>query len=286
MSLPKNHHYISQVHIRNFFNVEDHKIYVYDKLKKKFYSKTTSKSLFSEEFSNSRYIDGKVDHISLEKELNDFFEKDFAKNTAIIQEFVNTKDCNSDVLEALSYFAKYGIISEMRTPWYKKQTDEAIFGIFKELRDHAVPALKAEIDEGLQFENHVKYSNIGSYMKTANKILEKMGKLIFQVLIADHQDYFFIPDFGAATAREKINQYFNPDIKEIAYIGLPLTSKIYINYYSEKLYENHKVPMCSAIHCTSSAVTLHNKANIEYCHDKIACENEFYLKDFINSINI
>ncbi len=48
MSTPKNHHYITQAHIRNFFNKEDKCIYLYDKKSKRFFTKNTSKSIFSE----------------------------------------------------------------------------------------------------------------------------------------------------------------------------------------------------------------------------------------------
>lgn len=281
MSIPKNHHFVSKIHIKNFFNNIEKKIFIYDKLKDNFYSKITTKSLFSEEFSNSRYIDGKIDHVSLEKELNDFFENDFAKNTIIIEEFMLHRKCSDEVMAAISYFAKYGVICEMRTPRHKKEMDDAIFDTFKEIAQNAVPKLKAGIEEMLEYKKHVKYSNITGYLEIADKVLKLMGDIRFEILLADQENFFFIPDFGAATHRDKINEYFNPDIEEIAYIGLPLTSKIYINFFSVKLYKDKPIPPSIVIDCDPRAVEFYNLANFKYCENKIACKNEYYLNLFV-----
>lgn len=286
MSTPKNHHIISKVHIKNFFNITEGKIYVYDKLQKKIFCKSTMKSLFSEEHSNSRYIEGTIDHQTLEKELNDYFEKDFTKNVSIIQSFINDKKYNNQINNALLYFVKYGIIAEMRTPRHKKSVDEAVFGSLKGLSEMFSSELKAEFEKATEFQNHVKYSNLTSYLEIADGILEKMGNLIYEILVADEFDYFFIPDFGAATQRDKINEYFNPDIKEIAYVGLPLTSKIYINFFSTKLFKKREKVPSSVYFCDFETVEYYNRLNLNYCQSKIASENEDYLKKFIERNSI
>jgi hypothetical protein len=281
MSVPKNHHIISKVHSKNFFNKSEGKIYVYDKSEKNIFFKTTLKSLFSEEYSNSRFLDGEIDHETLEKELNDFFEKDFAKNVSIVQNFISNKNQNEENINALLYFVKYGIIAEMRTPKHKKEVDEAIFGSLKGLSEMFAPELKADFEKSIEFQNHVKYSNLTSYLEIADEVLEKMGDLRYEILVADEFNYFFIPDFGAATQRDKINEYFNPDIKEIAYVGLALTSKIFINFFSTKLYKNKPLPSSTIIHCDFNAVEYYNRLNLRYCQCKVASENEEYLKDFV-----
>lgn len=281
MSTPKNHHFVSKIHINGFFNQIEKKIFIYDKKLNNFYNKVTTKSLFSEEYINSRYINGDIDHISLEKELNDFFENDFSKNILIIEEFTVHNNCSEEVMKALLYFAKYGIICEMRTPRHKKGIDDAFFGKLEEILQNAAPDLKSEIEEILEYKKHVKYSNVTSYLKIANQMLELMGEIRFEILIADKENYFFIPDFGAATMRDKINEYFNPDIKEVAYVGLPLTSKIFINFLSVKLYKEKSIPDSVVNHCDAKVVEYYNLANFKYCEDKIACENEVYLKDFV-----
>jgi hypothetical protein len=281
MSVPKNHHIISKVHTKNFFNKNEGKIYVYDKFKKNIYFKTTLKSLFSEQYSNSRFYNGKIDNETLEKELNDFFEKDFAKNVSIVQHFISNKNQNEENIKALLYFVKYGIIAEMRTSKHKKEVDEAIFGPLKGLSEMFAPELKADFEKSLEFQNHVKYSNLTSYLKIADEVLEKMGDLRYEILVANEFNYFFIPDFGAATQRDKINVYFNPDIKEIAYVGLALTSKIFINFFSTKLYKNKPLPSSTIIHCDFNAVEYYNRLNLRYCQCLVASENEEYLKEFV-----
>lgn len=284
MSIPRNHHFVSQVHIKNFFNKEEKKIYVYDKIRKNHFSKNTTKTLFSEIGLNSKYSNGKVDHESLEKELNDHFEKNFNINTQCIENFVKNKVLNKEVEKVLVYFAKYGIIGDMRTPRYKKSMDTTIFDAFKIISENAVPELKAQIEEIFEYKNKVNYSNVLNYSETVIQILELMGNLVFKIITPINQkDFFLIPDFGAATARAKINKYFNPDIEEIAYIGIPLTSKIYIHFYSEKLINKKLITPYLIINCSSEEVKLVNKSNLDYCYDKVACENENYLKEFINS---
>lgn len=54
MSTSKNHHYISQAHIKNFFNKQTNCIYLYDKRSKRFSTKNTSKSVFSEKNLNTK----------------------------------------------------------------------------------------------------------------------------------------------------------------------------------------------------------------------------------------
>ena len=284
MSTPKNHHFVSQVHIKNFFNKEEKKIYVYDKIKKNHYCKNATKTLFSEIGLNSKYSNGEVDHESLEKDLNDYFEKDFTINTQCVENFVKRKVLNEEVEKALVYFAKYGIIGVMRTPRFKKSMDTTFFDVFKTISENAVPELKARIEEMFEYKNEVNYSNVLNYSETVSQILELMGNLVFKIITPINQkDFFLIPDFAAATARAKINKYFNPDIEEIVYIGIPLTSKIYIHFHSEKLFKRKEIPPSLIIHCSSEEVEIVNKTNFDYCQDKVACENENYLKEFIRS---
>ncbi|AFL79724.1 hypothetical protein Aeqsu_0200 [Aequorivita sublithincola DSM 14238] len=79
MSIPRNHHFVSQVHINNFFNSEKGKFFIYDKLLDNHYFKTTSKSVCSEIDLNSKYDNGNLDYISLEKDLNEEYLKYFIK---------------------------------------------------------------------------------------------------------------------------------------------------------------------------------------------------------------
>lgn len=282
MSIPKNHHYVSQVHLKNFFNVDKGEIYIYDKKRKNFYSKQSTKTVFSEKFSNSRYLNGKLDHKSLEDDLNEHFEKDFPFHYNMINSFIQNKIGNQEVQNALLYIAKYALIADFRTPRYKQNFEENFFNAFEQISQNAIPELKKEIDEMFEYKDQVQYMNVVDYSNIANKIVDLMGDLIFSIQIPKYdKDYFLIPDIAGATSREKINKYFNPDIKEIAYIGIPLSSKIYIHYYSEKLFTNQKKPESSIVYIDSEEVNFINKKNYDFSQSKIACGNNKFLKNFI-----
>ncbi|CAM4055407.1 DUF4238 domain-containing protein [Flavobacterium antarcticum] len=286
MNVPLNHHYVSQVHLKNFFNLCEGKIFVYDKLKNNFFSKTTTKTLFSEKYLNSRFNKGNVEHESLENDLNNHFENDFSKHYQVIISFIEHQKFTIHVEAALTYFAKYGIIADMRTPRYKKQIDDSLFNTFNEITKNATTEFKQRVDEVFEFRKVTKYSNLLDYSKTADKILALMGNLIFNIEIPkDENDYYIIPDIAAATSRAKINKYFNPDIEEIAYIGIPLSSKIYIHFHSEKLFGKNKPDSCIS-YCNSSTVEKFNMANLDYSQSKIACESKEYLINFIEETNI
>lgn len=282
MSTPQNHHYVSQVHIKNFFNYEEGKIYVYDKDRKNHYFKKTTRSLFSERRLNSRFKDGVIDHETIEKDLNDFFEKDFRKNTEIVQAFTNDNRFTEDVRKALIYFVKYGIIGDMRTPRYKKNVDDTIIEALSKISENATASLKNQINDMFKFTENVKYSNLLDYSELADKILGAMGNVIFQIMIPkNEEDFFILPDVAAATTRAKINKYYNPDTEEIAFVSIPLSSKIYIHFHSQKLFQGKKVPDSNIWDCSSKQVAILNKANLGYSQCKIACESEAYLKAFI-----
>lgn len=281
MDIPLNHHYVSQVHIKNFFNFYEGKIFVYDKLKSNFFNKTTTKTLFSEKYLNSRLKEGSIEHSSLENDLNKNFEKDFGKHYQVIVSFIEHQKFTLQVESSLSYFAKYGVIADMRTPRYKKHIDDSLFKALNEITENATTELKQQVDEIFEFKKVTKYSNLLDYSETADNILALMGNLIFKIQIPeDDNDFYIIPDIAAATSRAKINNYFNPDIEEIAYIGIPLRSKIYIHFHSEKLFGKDKPDSCIS-YCNSSIVEKFNTANLDYSQCKIACESDEYLRKFI-----
>jgi len=283
MSKPKNHHFVSQVHIKKFFNTIDKKIYIYDKILNNFYFKKTTKSLFSEENLNTKFDNGVKDFESLEKDLNTFFEKDFTTHYLTIKKFIEEQEFSKKINDSLIYFAKYGAIGEVRNPKEKQSTENAIFKAFTEIAKNATPELKNDIEEAFSYKKESKYINSIQYSEFANEIIDLMGDLIFRIEIPHKKDdYFLLPDFCAANVRERINEYFNPDLKEIAYIGLPLSSKIYIHFYSSKI-KNIKIKS-DMIFIDSSRVYNLNKVNLEYSESKVACESEDYLNEFIKNV--
>jgi len=279
----RNHHFVSQVHLKNFFNSSEGKIYVYDKIRKNHFNATSTRKLFSEKDSNARFVDGQVDYNELENELNEYFEKGFPKYFGVISDVVIDLKPANDFENAILYMAKYGIVGEFRTPRHKKRTDEAVFGVLSEIIEKGTPELKQQFEELTAFKKVVKYSSVVGYNKLANDILKKMGDLVFKIIIpVNEDDYFFIPDICSATVRAKINEYFNPDVEEVAYISFALSSKIYIKIMSTKLKDIN--PINEINYIESDFVHVLNKANYDYCDSKIACENETYLKKFAASL--
>lgn len=152
----------------------------------------------------------------------------------------------------------------------------------KDIMSIATDELRAGFERAFSFNEEVKYTNTTNYKDFVSKVLGAMGDLIFSIEIPENkEDFYILSDFGAATTRERINDYFNPDAKDIAYIGLPLSSKIYIHFFSSKLKFIQRPP--GIHHIDSNKVYLLNKANYDYTNQFTACESGEYLQSFIQS---
>src|SRR5580658_10041279 len=127
MSIPINHHYISRCHLNMFFNESERKIYCYDKQLDNFYCKPTTKSVFSEEYSNTRTSPFGLDHGTLEEQLKKHFEDDFVKHTRAIVTFAESpKSENVAVIESLYHISAYALVLEARFPRNKLQMDNGL----------------------------------------------------------------------------------------------------------------------------------------------------------------
>jgi hypothetical protein len=281
MSIPRNHHFVSQIHIKNFFNKDLERIFVYDKGLNNFYIKKTTKTLFSEKDLNTKVSENESDYESLEQDLNMFFEEKFAKNYLLIKEFIKDSNFTKEVHQALFDFAHYGSIGEIRNPRNKKNLEEVLFDTFyKDIYEICTEDLKQEINEMFSYKKKTKYINLTQYSELSARIIKAMGDIIFRIEIPEKEDdYYILPDFCAANVREKINHFHNPELKEIAYIGFPISSKIYIHFYSTKI-KNLKLKS-EILYSDSETVFKQNKLNFDYCDNKVACENEKYLTNFI-----
>lgn len=284
MSIPKNHHYISQTHISNFFNKQVAGIYLHDKERDKIFKSNGTRNIFSEKNLNTKRLPGgNVDYTSTEKELNENFEKDFNSHFQQIRKFMDSHKLSKELSLAFSYFARYGIIGEFRTPTYKKRLDDTIFNGMKDIMENAVDELKESFFKTFEFDDEVNYTNIGDFWELSQQILDTMGDLSFILQTPkEHGDYFILGDFVVATVRDKINEYFNPDVREIAYIGFPLSSKIYLNLYSNKWDRSPKASLIQVL--GTSAVYGINRANYYYTKKYLACEDESYLQDFVRKV--
>ena len=206
MSIPKNHHYVSQCHIRNFFNNSENKIYLYDKKINNFFASQSTKSIFSEEFSNSTLYHGKVNHKILEDELRINFENDFHKITDEIKKICsNPCVANEEQIELLYQLSLYGLIGEMRNPQNKKRNDDELLSVFNRLKQNAAPNVLKQLDSLFTRTAQTKYSNVLAYTETAIGFLKRMGELDFTIYFIKSSDLFLLPDTTSFHIREKIN---------------------------------------------------------------------------------
>lgn len=240
MSTPINHHYVSQCHSRSFFNESDKKIYCYDKQLDNYYAKLTTKSLFSEDYANTKLNNNEFDHQSLEEELNVYFEKDFERHSKNIIELAEDPSKNDgSKLESLYYIACYALIADVRFPENKKKTDEAHDWLMLETA-RKVKLLGDEvqaknIEDAIAESKKTKYSNLVNYTKIAARRLDRMGDLDFNIYRINTNEIFLLPDIGCIQMRAMINKNFNPYIQEVAVIGIPLTDKVFVFACSKKL---------------------------------------------------
>ncbi len=256
MSIPINHHYVSQCHIRLFFNEQEKRVYCYDKVYDKYRYKTTTKSLFSEDYANTRMRDAGIDHQELEAQLNVFFEQDFDQHAANVIALAENPVNNDDAKrESLYYLALYGLIADVRFPGVKKSMDDGFNKLMQEnayklglLGDKAQAQL---IEKSIEESKKTKYSNVVDYPVIAARRLEKMGELDFNIYRINTEECFLLPDIGCILLRERINHYFNPNIQEVAIVGIPLTPKVFVFACSKKLGD------------TASGVTTINDLNSE-----------------------
>lgn len=281
MSIPINHHYVSQCQIKNFFSNEG-KIFLYDKPKQNFYSKTSSKNIFSEKFSNSIYKDGKIDHETLENDLK-IFEDEYTKAVKLISETSNTLKITKECHHALLNIALFGIIGRYRNPKAKQELDDILDHMFDKFKDDMSSKQLADLNKTTEYRKHVKHSNMLAYAESALRIAEKMGGIVFTVWHIKSEDCFLLPDTSAISIRHQINKAFNPYIRNIAEVGFPLTDKIFIHALSKKLVQD-KSHIVIVDTNKNQAITDINYNLFHYAYETIATSNESYLKFIVSKV--
>lgn len=108
-----------------------------------------------------------------------------------------------------------------------------------------------------------------SFSKNGNALLEPCeGKLSCTVLRGES------PSNGADLL----------DIKEIAYIAIPLSSKIFIHFYSEKLFDD-SIPDSIIKKAKSKEVFDLNLKTLNFSYTTVGCESKLYLRLFIDKVH-
>lgn len=79
--------------------------------------------------------------------------------------------------------------------------------------------------------------------------------LDFNIYKLNTDKVFFLPDIGCIQLRDRINNYINPHIQEVAILGIPLTDKVFMFACSKKIDD------------TSSSVFQINDPNSEFVNE-------------------
>jgi hypothetical protein len=283
MSVPKNHHYVSQCHQKEFFNNETGRIYLYDKERDNFYSKQSTKRLFSEEFLNSRATQGRIDHLTLEYELKALFEDDFAIHVKKVESFIESQEDMQGGYEALCWLMLLGILGELRHPDFKYSLDKTMTALELDILTKATGLDKKVIAQYIVKKRKTPYDNQLSYITTALRILERMEPLDFEIYYIKSNDHFLLPDTSCIQRRGQLKNYPNAFIKEIIQVGVPITDKIFILGTPQTLKTDlHGIHY---IGDDNSAMVFNvNKNLYDFAKKGVACRDEHFLKITVEKI--
>ncbi|CAD7812537.1 hypothetical protein CHRY9390_02527 [Chryseobacterium aquaeductus] len=280
MNKAQNHHYVSQTHIKKFFNYDLKKIFIYDKRYGDIRYKNGTKYIFSEDNLNTMLIENEFDYATIENLYNKYFENDFNKNYKIVEKFINQQILDKDTENALRFFARYGVLGNHRTPEHKKEiADIFYFGLIEGLGDKILE--NQEFLKVAQPYGDKKYSNSEIDLEIPNIILDLMGDIFFTIYVPNSIcDVFILSDYCSLTLREKTNKYLNTDITEISTISFPLSSKIFLEFYSTK--STHSPQKSEIKFLNSTEVELINKETLSLSYKCVVCSDENYLQNLIS----
>lgn len=285
MNAPKNHHYVSQCHQREFFNETDKAIYIYDKERNNFYKKLTTKSLFSEDDLNTKRKSDGLDYTTLETELKILFEDNFPKLLTRIKSFVLDPQEVQDFYEnVLGWFVLMGIIGELRHPKFKKQLDEIMLRIGTDTLHVATGIDRQKIPEYLKSRQKTPYNNELSYITTAIRIFERMEPMEYEIYVIETQAHFILPDTSCVQIRGQLQQYMNAFITEITQVGIPLTDKIFLLANSSKLGIKANGIQYIKTAEDEEMVTEINRDLFQFARKAVACKDKNYLKTFVETV--
>lgn len=281
MSTPINHHYVSQCHQREFFNEDTGFIYVYDKERKNYYKKRTTKSLFSSDLLNSKQELDSIDHTSLETELKILFEDDFKRHIERVKAFVIEQKDLQEMYETLGWLTLMGILGQIRHPRFKEQLTELLRKMGSDVINVSTGIPKKRISQLLKDQLSTPYDNRLSYINTALRILERMEPMEYILYSIECDAHFILPDTSCFQIRGQLKPYPNTLVKEITQIGIPLTDKVFIMSNSSLLGLREN----GIQFIREGDEAMANDINIDLFHfayKAVACKDEEYLREIVN----
>ena len=265
MNEPVNHHYVSECHLKEFFNKEMGQIYLYDKLLDNHYQRSGTKKIFSEKDLNTKLFGDMIDRISMETELKVLFEDDFAKHLARIKQFHYDQLAIEKVYEDMNYLALMALVGEYRNPAYKSGLDQALDSLKTQVTGSIIPAEK------------LKYQNTRGYIDVAQLLLEDMDPITFAIVSINSNDRFIVPDTSGFIARE------NLDYGHVMQFGLPLSDKLFLLGRSKRMGK-YPTTLVTIDENDSEIVFLINTDLINYAYKTVACKDQLFLKNTINKM--
>lgn len=286
MTIPRNHHFVSQVLIKKFLG-KNKMLYTYSKKDKCIIEKLYHRFDFAKKDLNSVLDDNnKVDHKSIEDNLNKRFESGFNEHYELLLK--GLKDNDHGNLEAsIKYIVKMGIIGDMRTPENILETKYSILNDLGQIISHFSDDLS--IGFKTYVEKNSAYKNINSvnYNEICDKVTELMGETIYSICYAPEDNYFFLPDNSSVqirSKRETIRKLPNGktginNITPITTIIIPVNSHILIIAESLEISPRSKNTLNQL---SKEDLILFNNLFIKHSRDKVICSNKEYLTNFIN----
>lgn len=278
MSVPLNHHYVSQCHIQKFFNSEGI-LYLYDKSLNNFYKKRSSKGIFSERFSNSIYRNGIIDHSFLEEDLK-IFEDEFPSAVAEIENAINTQVFSKKCQDALSLIALFGIFGEVRSPFRKQSLENSMDKMFDRLKDSLEDDQLKSFERTKEYKKHVVHSNTLIYSEVAFRTYELMGVFDYHVWHLESNDCFLLPDTTATQVRGNLGDIPNQHVKQIMQVGIPVSDKIFVQVISKKLKMGSY--LLSIKKDNDPSIEQINLHILEYAYKTVATSNMDYLRKIVS----
>lgn len=291
MSIPRNHHYVSQVLIKKFLN-PDKRISTFSKKENKVVTKLLERQDFAERDLNSFVTDENViDHKSVEDNLNANFERDFNKYYNLL--FQSIENINLELfIKSIKSLIKLGVIGDMRTREYQLETQQIIYGKLGEIIEIFSEETKIKNNDNFDDLNpSIKNKLPLNFNKTANEVLELIGDASYCVFKAHENHHFFLPDNTSLIQRSKTTQNIKmSNGKTLVRSDLPITIITYpIDNKNMIVVKSKKTKGLNSngIFQLSELTTINYNLNfIRNSRDKIISGEENYLKKFIkNYIN-
>jgi hypothetical protein len=286
MSVPRNHHFVSQVLIRKFLGTNE-MLYTYSKKSKSIDEKPYERFDFAERDLNSTLNEnGEIDHKSVEDNLNKYFESGFNKHyDLIIEGFKN--DDYSNFETSVKFLIRMGVIGDMRTREHQQEIDQALFGALDTIMENATEELKSGYNNFIEKNSIVKNKSAIDYDELCNEIIDSMGEIIYSVFIVPKDNYFFLPDNSSVVFRSKLEPdtklddgtiLINPS-RPISTVVFPINSLILIVAQSSKISSQKE---SGVFQLSKDALIEYNKLFINKSRDKVISLNKDYLTNFIN----